>query len=101
VNRFTEALKYQPKMPILGYAEFQVLAVVLFVVGSVLVLSSMWALGVTGTYLGDYFGILMDVSQQVPRPRCLDVLSLNDLLILAGESRGLPLQRHRQPNVLR
>lgn len=33
---------------------------VLFAVGSVLVLSSMWALGVTGTYLGDYFGILMD-----------------------------------------
>lgn len=23
-------------------------------------ISSMWALGVTGTYLGDYFGILMD-----------------------------------------
>ncbi|KAJ6016716.1 Phospholipid methyltransferase [Penicillium sp. IBT 35674x] len=33
---------------------------ILFAVGSVLVLSSMWALGVTGTYLGDYFGILMD-----------------------------------------
>ncbi|OJI97682.1 hypothetical protein ASPVEDRAFT_37107 [Aspergillus versicolor CBS 583.65] len=32
----------------------------LFAVGSVLVLSSMYALGVTGTYLGDYFGILMD-----------------------------------------
>lgn len=31
-----------------------------FVTGNVLVLSSMWALGVTGTYLGDYFGILMD-----------------------------------------
>lgn len=28
--------------------------------GNVLVLSSMWALGVTGTYLGDYFGIYMD-----------------------------------------
>lgn len=28
--------------------------------GNVLVLSSMWALGITGTYLGDYFGILMD-----------------------------------------
>jgi len=26
----------------------------------VLVLTSMYALGVTGTYLGDYFGILMD-----------------------------------------
>lgn len=36
------------------------LAVALFASGNVLVLSSMWALGVTGTYLGDYFGILMD-----------------------------------------
>lgn len=36
------------------------LAYPLFGVGSVLVLSSMYALGVTGTYLGDYFGILMD-----------------------------------------
>ncbi|KAF9887452.1 Phosphatidyl-N-methylethanolamine N-methyltransferase [Aspergillus nanangensis] len=32
----------------------------LFAIGSILVLSSMYALGVTGTYLGDYFGILMD-----------------------------------------
>ncbi|KNG84059.1 methylene-fatty-acyl-phospholipid synthase [Aspergillus nomiae NRRL 13137] len=37
-----------------------ILGGVLFAVGSVLVLSSMYALGVTGTYLGDYFGILMD-----------------------------------------
>jgi methylene-fatty-acyl-phospholipid synthase len=36
------------------------LAIASFGVGNVLVLSSMWALGVTGTYLGDYFGILMD-----------------------------------------
>lgn len=28
--------------------------------GNILVLSSMYVLGVTGTYLGDYFGILMD-----------------------------------------
>lgn len=28
--------------------------------GNILVLSSTWALGITGTYLGDYFGILMD-----------------------------------------
>lgn len=33
---------------------------VAFVIGQVLVLSSMWRLGVTGTYLGDYFGILME-----------------------------------------
>lgn len=31
-----------------------------FGIGTTLVLSSMWALGITGTYLGDYFGILMD-----------------------------------------
>lgn len=37
-----------------------ILGGILFATGSVLVLSSMWALGVTGTYLGDYFGILMD-----------------------------------------
>ncbi|EXJ71464.1 methylene-fatty-acyl-phospholipid synthase [Cladophialophora psammophila CBS 110553] len=36
------------------------LGVALFLTGNVLVLSSMYALGVTGTYLGDYFGILMD-----------------------------------------
>ncbi|KAF5094277.1 hypothetical protein D0Z03_002131 [Geotrichum reessii] len=36
------------------------LSIASFAVGNVLVLSSMWALGVTGTYLGDYFGILMD-----------------------------------------
>ena len=32
---------------------------VLFVLGQVFVVTSMWALGVTGTYLGDYCGILM------------------------------------------
>lgn len=31
-----------------------------FGVGAVLVGSSMWKLGVTGTYLGDHFGILLD-----------------------------------------
>lgn len=32
---------------------------VFLVIGNVLVSSSMYSLGVTGTYLGDYFGILM------------------------------------------
>jgi phosphatidylethanolamine/phosphatidyl-N-methylethanolamine N-methyltransferase len=35
------------------------LAYALIITGNVLVGSSMWALGITGTYLGDYFGILM------------------------------------------
>jgi phosphatidylethanolamine N-methyltransferase len=35
-------------------------AYALIAAGNTLVLSSMWALGLTGTYLGDYFGILME-----------------------------------------
>ncbi|KAI5305728.1 Phosphatidyl-N-methylethanolamine N-methyltransferase [Ascosphaera pollenicola] len=54
---YKEALGDQPFFAPLHQPIF---AGVLFVIGSVLVLSSMWALGVTGTYLGDYFGILMD-----------------------------------------
>lgn len=48
-------------MPGSGYGEFKLLALMLLAAGSTLVVSSMWKLGVTGTYLGDYFGILMDV----------------------------------------
>ena len=54
---FKAALSNQPRylpihQPLLAYG--------FIASGNVLVLSSMWALGVTGTYLGDYFGILMD-----------------------------------------
>jgi phosphatidylethanolamine/phosphatidyl-N-methylethanolamine N-methyltransferase len=54
---FNSALDSQPvypalHQPLLGY--------LCFGIGQVFVLSSMWALGVTGTYLGDYFGILME-----------------------------------------
>ncbi|KKA23450.1 Phosphatidylethanolamine N-methyltransferase [Rasamsonia emersonii CBS 393.64] len=54
---YNEALKDQPyyepiHQPWIAY--------ILFAIGNVFVLSSMWALGITGTYLGDYFGILMD-----------------------------------------
>ncbi|KAL9090269.1 MAG: hypothetical protein Q9159_002074 [Coniocarpon cinnabarinum] len=54
-------MTHQPKSPTLqawpftNYVAYGCLAV-----GNTLVLTSMWALGVTGTYLGDYFGILMD-----------------------------------------
>ncbi|KAK4046576.1 Phosphatidyl-N-methylethanolamine N-methyltransferase [Microbotryomycetes sp. JL201] len=54
------ALSEQPTLPLLQHAEFKLVAIACFIVGGVLVLSSMWALGITGTYLGDYFGILMD-----------------------------------------
>jgi hypothetical protein len=42
-------------------APFDVIVPALMVaVGQILVLSSTWQLGITGTFLGDYFGILMD-----------------------------------------
>lgn len=58
---YFDALKAQPTYePFLTNFWFRALAVATFGFGNVLVLSSMYALGVTGTYLGDYFGILMD-----------------------------------------
>lgn len=57
---YHQALLEQPTyQPLLDSQLVQSLAIVTFTFGNVLVLSSMWALGVTGTYLGDYFGILM------------------------------------------
>lgn len=42
-------------------APFDVIVPALMVaVGQTLVISSTWQLGITGTFLGDYFGILMD-----------------------------------------
>jgi len=57
---YERALRDQPSHPLLSTPESNYLAYILIVTGNILVLSSMWALGVTGTYLGDYFGILMD-----------------------------------------
>ncbi|PWN50306.1 putative OPI3-methylene-fatty-acyl-phospholipid synthase [Violaceomyces palustris] len=57
---YNVALKDQPANPLLLHPIVKPLAGVLFASGNIFVLSSMWALGVTGTYLGDYFGILMD-----------------------------------------
>lgn len=57
---YERALRSQPSHPLLQTDLANYTAYALLAVGNVLVLSSMWALGVTGTYLGDYFGILMD-----------------------------------------
>jgi Phospholipid methyltransferase len=54
---FNEALSKQPIYPPIHHPY---IAYGLIAAGNLLVLSSMWALGVTGTYLGDYFGILME-----------------------------------------
>lgn len=57
---YERALRQQPSYPLLEQPEAKWLAYGLIASGNVLVLSSTWALGITGTFLGDYFGILMD-----------------------------------------
>ncbi|KAF2447861.1 phosphatidylethanolamine N-methyltransferase [Karstenula rhodostoma CBS 690.94] len=57
---YDTALAHQPTHPALLTPLVHLAAIPLFATGTTLVLSSMYALGVTGTYLGDYFGILMD-----------------------------------------
>mmetsp|Transcript_20042 Transcript_20042/g.34471 ORF Transcript_20042/g.34471 Transcript_20042/m.34471 type:complete len:235 (-) Transcript_20042:134-838(-) len=58
--RFKLAVEDQSIEPSWDTTPVKVIAAVLYMFGLLLVLSSMWALGITGTYLGDYFGILMD-----------------------------------------
>lgn len=57
---FERALREQVTSKILDTPTFKAIGVVSFGLGNLFVLTSMWALGVTGTYLGDYFGILMN-----------------------------------------
>jgi phosphatidylethanolamine/phosphatidyl-N-methylethanolamine N-methyltransferase len=57
---FLAALQSQPPSAVMLGVKFAVGGVAMYTVGFVLVASSMLRLGITGTYLGDYFGILMD-----------------------------------------
>jgi len=54
------ALLEQPRAPLLPAPFDALVPVVLFILGQTFVVTSTWALGITGTFLGDYFGILMD-----------------------------------------
>jgi len=54
---YNQALKHQPSSAML--LPLKLLGGGLFLSGNVLVLTSLYQLGITGTYLGDYFGILM------------------------------------------
>ncbi|XP_053551193.1 phosphatidylethanolamine N-methyltransferase isoform X2 [Bombina bombina] len=57
---FTEAMKSQPHLEALETPTAYYLGMILVGAGFVLVTSSFLALGFVGTYLGDYFGILME-----------------------------------------
>ena len=56
INRdalFQAALRHQPVSESLQYVEVKLVAAALFAIGSTLVATSMWQLGITGTFLGD------------------------------------------------
>eukprot|EP00824_Muranothrix_gubernata_P007999 TRINITY_DN20216_c0_g1_i1.p2 TRINITY_DN20216_c0_g1~~TRINITY_DN20216_c0_g1_i1.p2 ORF type:complete len:217 (+),score=23.32 TRINITY_DN20216_c0_g1_i1:194-844(+) len=55
-----KAMEDQPRADVLGSETVQFVAKILFGAGSILSLASFFRLGITGTYLGDYFGILME-----------------------------------------
>ncbi|KAH8666679.1 phospholipid methyltransferase [Xylariales sp. PMI_506] len=57
---YERALRAQPSYPLLETPESNYIAYALLASGNILVITSTWALGITGTFLGDYFGILMD-----------------------------------------
>ncbi|KAJ3572346.1 hypothetical protein NP233_g3148 [Leucocoprinus birnbaumii] len=57
---YHQALADQPTVSLLPEPFATYVPVALFVLGQIFVVTSTWALGITGTFLGDYFGILMD-----------------------------------------
>lgn len=57
---YERALRRQPSHPLLDTDIATYVGYGLLASGNILVVSSTWALGITGTFLGDYFGILMD-----------------------------------------
>lgn len=57
---YERALRDQPSHPALEGPLALYAAYALLAMGNILVISSTWQLGITGTFLGDYFGILMD-----------------------------------------
>ena len=57
---FQKAIAEQPHTQILPEPLNVVVPAVLVGLGQLFVVTSTWQLGITGTFLGDYFGILMD-----------------------------------------
>lgn len=59
-TRYHLALLDQPQKALLSEEYRIIVSAALFIIGQIFVITSTWALGITGTFLGDYFGILMD-----------------------------------------
>ena len=59
-TRFHKAIAEQPHIELLPEPLNVIIPAVLVGLGQIFVITSTWQLGITGTFLGDYFGILMD-----------------------------------------
>ncbi|XP_056153455.1 phosphatidylethanolamine N-methyltransferase isoform X2 [Lampris incognitus] len=59
-HSITVVMKNQAQWEVMARPEVFYVGIALMVLGTLLVVSSFLALGFTGTFLGDYFGILMD-----------------------------------------
>jgi len=57
---FQKAIAEQPHVQLLPEPLNVIIPAVLVGLGQLFVVTSTWQLGITGTFLGDYFGILMD-----------------------------------------
>jgi hypothetical protein len=64
ITRYLSALLEQPHARMLPAPLDTLVPVALFVLGQAYVVTSTWAVGSTGTFLGDYLGILMDGSSR-------------------------------------
>jgi len=60
LTRFQKAIAEQPHVQLLPEPLNVIIPAVLVGLGQLFVVTSTWQLGITGTFLGDYFGILMD-----------------------------------------
>ncbi|CAH0407127.1 unnamed protein product [Chilo suppressalis] len=93
---FEQALYKQGVTGVLQNEVAKVLGVALIIIGQVLVLTSMYQLGIIGTYCGDYFGILMkERVSAFPFNICENpmyrgsTLSFLGISLLQGKSAGL------------
>ncbi|XP_072528057.1 phosphatidylethanolamine N-methyltransferase isoform X2 [Salminus brasiliensis] len=59
-HSITVAMKGQPRLELMDQVQVFYAGAALLAVGSLFVISSFLALGFTGTFLGDYFGLLME-----------------------------------------
>eukprot|EP01102_Stenamoeba_stenopodia_P021445 TRINITY_DN8642_c0_g1_i2.p1 TRINITY_DN8642_c0_g1~~TRINITY_DN8642_c0_g1_i2.p1 ORF type:complete len:227 (+),score=46.52 TRINITY_DN8642_c0_g1_i2:176-856(+) len=95
---FDVAVGDQKTSEFLGHVVFKIVAVLLFSAGSVFVLTSMWRLGVTGTYLGTDFH-QEDLSSRIKRSAPYTFSPTGDYFGILMKERvtGFPFNTIRDP----